>query len=221
VYAVIDVETTGKDPWRNEILQMGMVVVNEELETIGEFNEFIRPQYLRQWSEEAEEIHKISQRRAAKFDSSRDVFDKFNMFLRGIQPDGAYGFICHASPRRSRINLFDRNFVFAWYWSHSDRLGYYRQFDERKVQSTIKRERNLAKQNWGIENQKLGTWAKKLNIEFEHHTALADAKVCLEILKFQRRNLWQQDQQQPETKSQHLRQQQELKQERSQHFKLS
>lgn len=184
-YAVIDLETTGLCPWRNDPLQIAAVIANDKFEQIGEFNEYIRPNNWEHWSEGAEKVHGITRDNAKIFPSSIDIINRFIKYLYGLESNGGYTFVCHALPFKSSIDLFDRNFVFSWFWIHDYRADYYRLFPEDKIMSTISRKRIDAHNKWSIKDQKLSTWAKKLGIKFNHHSAIDDAKVCLEILKYQ------------------------------------
>ena len=53
------------------------------------------------------------------------------------------------------------------------------------VESTIARGKKNQRL-YGIENQKLDTWARKLGIKFNHHSALDDAEVCMQVYKYQK-----------------------------------
>ncbi len=188
MYAVVDLETTGRDPWRNEILTLCCIVADTNFKEVDRFNGKIKPSYLEQWSEDAENVHKITKQEADTFDNTIDVIDNFISFLNGLHSH-EYRFVCHALPFRSSVDLFDRNFIFSWFWSNNRRVDYYRLFPEDKMISTIIRKRKLAQEQWGIPNQKLSTWIDKLGIDnSKHHEADFDAEVCLKVLEYQQTN---------------------------------
>lgn len=187
MFAVIDLETTGKDHWRNEILTIACILTDPNFNELETFTASIKPEEST-WDEEAEKVHGISRKQAKAFDNNLDVLDRFCDVLGSYGEGRNWSFVCHALPFRSRIDLFDYNFIFAWFWKKDKREDLYRFFPEELIYSTIHKKRNHATTQYQIENQKLSTWASKLDITFEHHTALDDAKVCLEVLKYQKGN---------------------------------
>jgi len=186
MFAITDLETTGLNPWRNEILTLCTIVVDENLKEIDRVTLNRRPEFLGFWSEEAEKVHKISIDETNDFDDSKTFISKYIKFLRNISPDGGYSFVCHAFPFKNKVDLFDFNFVFSLFWQHDRRASFYNLFPEKKLRSTITRNKKDALDNWGVENQKLDTWMDFLNIEkTNHHNAEFDSEVCLEVLKYQ------------------------------------
>lgn len=185
MYAVTDLETTGLDPWRNEILTISTLIADENFQIVDEFNGRCRPSYTDQWSEEAEKVHGITRREADTFDDSSGVLGEYIRFLDNRS--GGYHFTCHALPRKSSVDLIDRNFVFSWFWVNDRRVDYYRHFPEEKVTSTIKKRKKEAKDLWGMSSQSLKAWMDKLGIDSKsHHEARFDAWACLQILKYQK-----------------------------------
>ncbi len=185
MYAVIDIETTGLDPWRNEILTVSTVILDVMLDEVTRWTGRIRPEHIDYWSDDAQKIHGISKEMAASFDDSRDVLDAYISILDEYST-GGYSFICHALPVRSNIDLFDRNFIFAWMWSHRRRADYYRLFPEDRMRSTILKSRKKAQKQWGITSQSLSAWMTLLDIDqSRHHDSEFDAWICAEILRYQ------------------------------------
>lgn len=185
MYAITDIETTGRDQWRNEIIQLCTILTDDNFNEVATFNEYIKPEREDYFDQRAFEVHGISWAASRKFKSQEDIFVRYNKFLYEHCPAGGLSFVCHALPFRSSVDLFDLNFIFSWYFTMDYRFLYYRYFPESKVISTIKKKRKQATTNYQIPNQKLGTWAKKLDFELKHHDALSDTRCCLEILKYQ------------------------------------
>ncbi len=182
MYAVTDIETTGLDPWKAEILTISTIIASKDFEILKTFNGKIKPEN-NHWSKEAEEVHKISMEEAETFNKREDVLEDYVEFLSEAPP---YAFVCHALPVKSSIDLFDRNFIFAWFWVCERRSDYYFLFPENRMVSTIRKKRKEAQELWGLKSQKLSSWMDKLGIDQSlHHDAEFDAKVCLEILKYQ------------------------------------
>lgn len=184
MYAVTDLETTGIRPGTNEILTIATILADDDFNEVDVFHRGIRPEYKNQWSEDAENIHNITWDKAQSFKDSKQVLDDYVSFLSNYGRD--HSFVCHALPFGNKVNTFDRNFVFYWFHYDDRRVDYYRLFPEDKMYTTIAAKRKQACLDWGIENQKLGTWADKLGVKFKHHNALEDARVTLQVLKYQR-----------------------------------
>ena len=83
-----------------------------------------------------------------------------------------------------RGDFFDYNMVKFWF----DACGndeFKSIFPFSKMRSTIVRSNW---KRWNIPNQKLDTWARKLNLEHNHHDAKSDAQACYEVFKYQMEN---------------------------------
>jgi DNA polymerase III epsilon subunit-like protein len=185
MYFFCDIETTGRIPWRHEILSLAGIVTDEKFNEIDRIILYNKPLAEGVWDEGAEKIHGITLERARAFPHPNDNLDRLDDFLCGIQRSGQYHFICHALPFKGRMDLFDRNFVFAWYFTNNKRDRYYHNFPEAKVRSTIIRSPKEAAKRWGVENQKLGTWARRLGIKLNHHEAVSDTECLIQVFKYQ------------------------------------
>ena len=185
MYAIIDLETSGRVFFKNEIIEIAAIVLDEDLNKIGEFCEYIKPECIAQWDKGAEEVHGLSWDRLQLAKPSNSVIMEFISFLTGLKNGTPFSLVCHALPIKSSIDVFDRNFLFAWFWANEKRVEYYNLIDETRIRSTIDRKHKMARSLYGIRDQKLSTWAEKLNIEFNHHSALDDASVCAEVFKYQ------------------------------------
>lgn len=184
-YLVIDVETTGLDSWKNEIIELGAIVCDGNLKKLGSFQTYVKPEFKSTWSKEAESVHGITWGRSQGFPSSELALNRFTSFLGAYFDSPGFSFVCHAKPGKSRIDLIDYNFVFGWFWRLDRRKEFYRLFPEEFVRSTIDKKPTRAKSLWGIKNQKLGTWAQKMGKTYNAHTALDDANMCYEVFKYQ------------------------------------
>lgn len=184
MYAVIDFETTGKHPGKNEPLTVGIVAADDKFNILGEFHRGIRPTNIHAWDEDAYRVHGISWERSQEFKEQKTVALDMISFLDEIAD--SFSLVCHALPFGSEMNTFDRNVLFYWLHYNEMRVDYYRLFPEERMRSTIKAKRKEATELYGIKNQKLDTWIQKLGLEKRgRHSALEDAKICLEVLKFQ------------------------------------
>lgn len=185
MYFVFDIETTGLDRWRNEIITLAYLVLDERLELVKESLLSFRPEEMQTWSEDAQRVHGITPRKASMYPERLHSLGELTSTLMELSPDGGYSAVCHALPMGSRCNLFDVGFLFSEFFKHDQRCTFYHLFPEEKFISTIFRGKKEALNIFGIPNQKLDTWANKLNIKFSHHNALDDARVCAEVFKYQ------------------------------------
>lgn len=177
---VIDCETTSFDPWKNEMITLGMVAADDDLE-IKNIQEYkFRPECIHTWTDEAEQVHGISLDEAMSFPKAKDSLEAL---FSNIEPNST--FVCHALPFRSKIDLIDYQFLFATCWKNDMREMFYKMFPEEKAYSTIWKARTRAAHTFGIENQKLDTWAKKLGKKFKHHRATDDALMTYYVYKYQ------------------------------------
>lgn len=185
MYAVVDIESTGLIPGRNEILSLAAIILDNELNEVSCFNSNIRPNYWNFWTEEAFEVHRITKAKAFGFKSQEEVLTEFIEFLSAFQT--RFTMVCHAMPFTSSIDLIDRNFIFYWFDYQDKRFEYYKLFDDEGTLSTINRKRSYATDLYGIANQKLSTWMDKLGIDKSgHHASLSDARACAQVFRFQK-----------------------------------
>lgn len=187
MYAVIDIETTGRDNWRNEILQLACIIADKEFNEVARYNEYMRPNNWGTWDVQAEAVHGISIRKARHFKSQDKCISDFYSFIHEHGGrDIPFVFVNHALPLKGIASCFDYKFIFSWCWIHDYRDIFYKTFPERLAYSTIDKKHKEARARWGIENQKLSAWMRKLGIKnTDHHDAIFDASVTLEVLKYQ------------------------------------
>jgi DNA polymerase III epsilon subunit-like protein len=177
MYAVTDIETTGLDPWRNEIIHFTTIMADETLTEVGRFTSGLQPMY--DWGHEAERIHKISESTARSFAHPADVLAAYLNWLDSFHAPGGHHFVCHALAMGDSRALFDRQFLFSWHWLYDRRDHYYRNFPSDKVITTVQK-------NGHLKSNKLSAWMDHLGIaNTNHHNSEFDAEVCLKILRHQ------------------------------------
>lgn len=207
MYAICDLESTGFCPMRNDILTLGCILADDDLNIVDQREFKTRPINWDYWGEDAEKIHGITREESRDYPVSGVACRDFINYV----PDDST-FVCHANPRKSSVDLFDYMFIFHWCYVNECHFELYRRLPQDKIISTIERRREDARMKYEIKDQKLSTWMDRLNIDKSlHHSSLFDAYVCLEVLKFQKEVKWEQ---------QELQQQQDQCQQRSQHSKL-
>lgn len=168
-----DVETTGFDPIRNDIVSLALVVTDREFNQVGEFYETCRPEFNKFYSAEAEKIHGFSKPELANFQPRRKLLINLLKFLNDFREPGQYHpFIYHA------FKYFDFRFTEWAFRKESLHWSFFKMFDERFTDSTL----NMAVQQ-KYSGNKLNQWAERLGFELDHHNALSDTLCCVEVYK--------------------------------------
>ena len=81
-YLVIDTETSGIHAYENGLIQLAALALDNQLEVLEEFNEYVKPPEGVVFSEESSLIHGISQESIDKGLSYREVCQSFVNFVR-------------------------------------------------------------------------------------------------------------------------------------------
>lgn len=178
MYLIFDIETCGKSPNKNSIIQLACILVDREFEIVSEFNEFCRPYSFKFWDIESEGIHKISRSKCETFQSGMALINNFLKFVRQYRMLG----VCHAAFRKNKNKLFD-------YWFLRNHCLLYNVFHEviyghvSSCTSTI-----LSKSDFDLvrdapREQNLKAWADYLGHKFNHHNALDDCYATYKVMR--------------------------------------
>ena len=183
-YLIIDLEMSGTEYGFHDIIQIGAVLADDNLNTIAEFSSLVYPKNEGIFSEEAEEIHGISIFDLEEAELIHTVLDSFEDWIREKlhrkKTDKLKDLIVCG---QSIMN--DINFLMVEYkeqhleWPFSYRILdlmsitdlMYRIFDSNKIERP---------KSYSLRNV-----AKYLKIEIleDKHDALEDAKITLQCLK--------------------------------------
>ena len=183
-YLIIDLEMSGTEYGFHDIIQIGAVLADDNLNTIAEFSSLVYPKNENIFSEEAEEIHGISIFDLEEAELIHTVLDSFEDWIREKlhrkKTDKLKDLIVWG---QSIMN--DINFLMVEYkeqhleWPFSYRILdlmsitdlMYRIFDSNKIERP---------KSYSLRNV-----AKYLKIEIleDKHDALEDAKITLRCLK--------------------------------------
>ena len=170
----MDVETTGFDPIRNDLITCCVIVTNQDLEPVGSFYEKVKPDFNEYYSESAEKIHGFTKKEMETWQSRRSFLIKLLHFLNQFRT--AYQretMIFHA------LRNFDFNFL-QWAFKKEDLIySLYKMFIPNETVSTIHMAREA-----GYTDNKLDTWAKRLKFDLQHHNAKSDTQCCIEVFGF-------------------------------------
>jgi len=168
----VDIETTGLDFFRNEILTMSLSVCDRELNQIDEADFCFKPKN-EAWSTEAENIHKITKDIAQLFNESDSEWFRFLSFISKYSKKRDL-MVCHALWMGK---YFDSAFIDAQL-EIRDLLFHKRKYIEATI-STISMEKSIEKhQSYSLNNA-----CKRYNIELDHHNAKSDREACQKLFK--------------------------------------
>lgn len=183
---VIDFETTGFCPIRNDIISMGLVVVDDKLKVIDTLYLKFKPDIYKWMNEDnvATNVHGFKLSEMVFFPERRvsliqllNFLKKYKCPLNNTRP-----LFYHA------LNGFDYLFL-EWAFRKED-LNYslWKVFDYPTSHSTVLLARSL-----GYEGNKLDQWASRLNEKFNHHDALDDAMMCAKLIQYINKNHFNND----------------------------
>lgn len=173
MYIAVDIETTGFNQSKNDIIQLAAVLMDNDFNIIKEFNEFMKPVYPQYWSVKAEKIHRISIEKAMQFQDRRLALIKLMHLVKEYIDLFPLAFIYHGK------GGFDYRFLKDKFISEGLVSKFEMMFNSDQVESTVE----MASKYLFSEDYKLSTLCKKFNIELNHHDALSDARACALIYR--------------------------------------
>jgi DNA polymerase III epsilon subunit-like protein len=184
IFCAVDVETTGRVPGYNEIIQLAIVPLNEELDVnrdLPSFNGLMCPDYPERWSSKAEGVHGISREMLETHGLSQDqMFDKFDEYFNRLE-----------LPENKRITPLAHNWafekVFLQHWMGFDTFDEYFQSTARDTFLLANSINDMCA--WQGKDQYFGRtnltdMCKKLGVTLTNaHDALADCEATIEVYR--------------------------------------
>ena len=170
-----DIESTGFDPIRNDLVSIALIVANREMVKVGEFYETAKPDFNKFYSEEAEEIHGFGMAQLMSFQNPRVLCLNLLKFLKPYKDQFNFPqlFVSHS------LRSFDYKFM-QWLFMKQDlQNSLWKVLRPDFQRSTI-----LEGRAAGYSDNKLNVWADRLGIELDHHDAASDTNCCYEVDKF-------------------------------------
>ena len=171
----IDVETTGFNPWKHSVLSMAICLVDDELNTVAEFYEECRPNLLTKatWTVEAQRVHGFTPQEVRNKQTEKGLCEKLYNFLEENMV-GRGKLYFHADSKidyKFLIGILFKNMGSRYYdiykymepYGHINTMEYFRACGFRK---------------YGLDKM-----ARHYNIKLNHHNALSDTRVLVEIYK--------------------------------------
>lgn len=162
-YIVIDFETTGLNPESNEIIQIGAIKYENDIE-VESFNEYIKPVR----SEISNFITNLTGISNLQVKNSPTFSEKYSDFLEFIS---GYTLVAHNAP-------FDMSFLLFQLAENTTDIPKFRVFDTLPLS---KRKLDFLK------DRKLETIKQFLNIKVESHNALDDCKTTAALYQYLRK----------------------------------
>jgi DNA polymerase III epsilon subunit-like protein len=174
----VDVETTGTDYWRNEIITLSISFCDEELNECDSALFRFRPKYKDFWEEGAEAAHGIAWDEAANFPDAEIEWKSFLSFI------GYHGnrspLVCHA---KWFGHYFDHAFINAQL-SLRNLLFEKRKYISEKTISTISMAETLRREGLVASGSlALNVLCEQFKINLNHHDAESDRLACQELFK--------------------------------------
>ena len=183
---VIDIESTGFCPIRNDIISIGIVVLDDKLKVIDTFYEKAKPDFYKWMNEDtvASHVHGFTLSEMLFFpDRITTIKSLMNFLVKYLCPSHTpRPLFYHA------IKGFD--YLFMEWFFRKENLEYslYKIFTFPTSHSTVLLARSL-----GYDGNSLDKWAVRMNEKFNHHNALDDAMMCVKILQYALKNHFNND----------------------------
>jgi DNA polymerase III epsilon subunit-like protein len=179
-YLFIDCESTGLNPGTDCPIVTSMILSTSNLQIIGKLTVRSRPVSVSSWGKEAELIHGITEKEADSFEHPEQSIRRIIEFVGNQRVK----FVCHAFPMYGVLDLFDYQLLLYWFYEYNFDAWFKKTFNDGDILSTIPKNHYWLRM-LGLTDQKLDTWARRLNIPLDHHNAESDVLACYKIFKFQ------------------------------------
>jgi len=167
-----DIETTGLDIFRNDILSLSIIKCSVvSFSIINQIALKFRPNFS-YWSDDAEKIHGITKEQAFNHGHTIDNL------LEYLEPNKCEHGQILCSHSLFRSYHFDQAFLLQYFTRQGVRFEFFKYFLENR--STITYAKNTQLQ---VPNYKLNTLCDYFNIELKHHDSESDTFACYQIYK--------------------------------------
>src|SRR5688500_9898730 len=167
----VDVETTGLNPDKNDVVQLACIPVIDGVEH-DSFNEFCQPKNWDAIEDGAINVHGITRDMMRKFQSQEELLEKLTTYMEKL----GVKFII------AGYNVgFDRQFISSMFNKCGRSEEFFNLF-ELHIHDTFKRVKSV-KSLIKTENYKLETLAKHYNIKIQAHDALSDIRATIGVDK--------------------------------------
>ena len=166
----IDLETTGLDERKHDVIQLACIPVINGVRQKA-FNEFCQPSNWDTIEQEALNVHGISREQLATFQSQEQMLNNFIAYVSSFNT--RFGIAGH------NVAFFDKRFLSTLFKNYNKNNAFFALFNL-TVHDTLVRARSL-KGVLKTENNKLETLANHFNIEIQAHDALSDISANIDV----------------------------------------
>lgn len=173
---VIDIETTGVDYWRNEILTLSLGIYSDNQDEIASIELKFRPVRMKYWKDEAEAVHKISKEEAKNFPDANESWGQFFDFIEE-NVSSPIPFVCHALWFG---HYFDRAFLECQMFL-TDNHWLLRKYFSKSISTHTMCQTLRTHQVYNFEKLSLDVICKHFKIELNHHEAKSDRVACAKV----------------------------------------
>ena len=171
-YIWLDVETTGLDSIKNDIIQLACIPVINGTESKNSFNEFCQPIDWSSIDDEALAVSSLTIEQLKTFQKAENLVAKLVAFLKQFNVKFTI----------AGYNVsFDKDFLSSLFKKVNREKDFFDLFSY-DVRDTFKRAKKL-KNQLNTQNLKLATLAKHFDIEINAHDALSDISATIKIDK--------------------------------------
>lgn len=184
---VCDVETTGFQYQKHDVIQIGAVILNKYNKIEKTFSCFLRPERPESWTIGAEKAHGIPMSQAMTFPERRKSLLEFMQFIFPYINFFPLEFIYHAN------KPFDFDFMKHTFGKELLHSSFQKAFTEEKLTSTMHLFKDVVGNS--VKKKGLKDICNYWNIELDHHNALNDAiatakiyEICMRTLEFRENN---------------------------------
>lgn len=171
-YVFCDIESTGLDPMRNDIISCALIVSDREYGRLCDISINIKPLNYGFWSEDAEKIHGYNRATTESFQHPFDACIKILNFLKPFKGKYPIRFIYHAN------SPFDWHFMRNMFWKQDMEYSLYKVINWKNLESTMKMARAS-----GHKKVSLDVLAAYYGIPLIHHEVQSDVNACFLIHK--------------------------------------
>ena len=170
-----DVETTGFDPIRNDVVSVALIVTDRNLNKISEFYETARPEFNKFYDAGAEAVHGITKKEMQTFQSQERLCKSILKFLSPYKDNDNFPqlFVSHC------LKSFDYRFLEWCFRKQNLQYSMWKIIRDDFQRSTI-----LEGRRKGFKGNRLDEWAKRIGFNLHHHHALSDTACCLAVDKY-------------------------------------
>ena len=178
IILAIDIETTGLDFQRHEIVELGVIAVDTELNELAKFEAYVRPLHPETASERAMEVNGLDLAFLQKQATPAQVKSLFYDWLQDYFPGQSFGVIGHnyAMFDSLFLRMFFRQELFGEIFNRNV-------YDTRIIAAELK-----ARGRLDVKGVSLKVLCERFKIERKQaHRALSDARDTVELLKILRK----------------------------------